>query len=217
MADSLSKGDGATESRNSIDGVERRPKDEVVVSQNSPDEADIVYPSGLKLILLMISVFIGMFLVSLVCFIGTLRMESFIDCTGQDRLIVSTAIPEITNEFNSAGDIGWYGTAYMITNCAFQLVFGRIYTCFRVKYVFLTSFVLFEVGSAICGAAPSSIALIIGRAIAGIGSGGVMAGVVRSNPSCDLLGTSLSILRLLNILLTKYIAGAYYCIRHSAP
>jgi MFS family permease len=165
--------------------VEGRPKDEVVVSQNSSDEADIVYPSGLKLILLMISIFIGMFLVSLVCFIGALRTESFIDCTDQDRLIVSTAIPEITNEFNSAGDIGWYGTAYMITNCAFQLVFGRIYSCFQVKYVFLTSFVLFEVGSAICGAAPSSIALIIGRAIAGIGSGGVMAGVVRSNPSCD--------------------------------
>lgn len=67
----------------------------------------------------------------------------------------------------------------MITNCAFQLVFGRLYTCFRIKYVFLTSIMLFEVGSAICGAAPSSVALIIGRAVAGFGSGGVMSGVVR--------------------------------------
>lgn len=105
----------------------------------------------------------------------------------------------------------------MITNCAFQLVFGRIYTCFRVKYVFLTSFVFFEVGSAICGAAPTSMAFIIGRAIAGIGSGGVMSGVVRSNTLYNLYATRLSILKVLNILLTKCILGAYYCVRHSTP
>lgn len=135
-------------------------EDETTVSNNLYNDADIVYPSGLKLVLIMTSMFVGMFLVSL------------------DRLIVSTAIPEITNEFNSAGDIGWYGTAYMLTNCALQLVFGKIYTCFHVKHVFLTSIMLFEVGSAICGAAPSSIAFIIGRAIAGVGSGGVMSGVL---------------------------------------
>jgi MFS family permease len=38
---------------------------------------------------------------------------------------------------------------------------------------------LFEVGSAICGAAPNSIALIFGRAIAGVGAGGILPGVVR--------------------------------------
>ena len=42
-------------------------------------------------------------------------------------------MPQITNEFNSAGDIGWYGAAYLITSCAFQLVFGKLYTVFGVK------------------------------------------------------------------------------------
>ncbi|RYP85118.1 hypothetical protein DL770_005098 [Monosporascus sp. CRB-9-2] len=37
---------------------------------------------------------------------------------------------------------------------------------------------LFEIGSAICGAAPSSIAFIIGRAIAGLGSAGIMSGTL---------------------------------------
>jgi MFS family permease len=100
----------------------------------------------------------------------------------QDRLIVSTAIPQITNEFKSAGDIGWYGTAYLLTNCAFQLLFGKVYTFFNVKATFLTSIVLFEVGSALCGAAPSSVAFIIGRAIAGLGAGGILSGVVSLVP-----------------------------------
>jgi MFS family permease len=96
----------------------------------------------------------------------------------QDRMIISTAIPQITNEFNSAGDIGWYGTAYLLTNCALQLVFGKLYTVFSIKPIFMISIVLFEAGSALCGAAPSSIAFIFGRAIAGLGAGGVLSGVV---------------------------------------
>lgn len=36
--------------------------------------------------------------------------------------------------------------------------------------------VIFEAGSALCGAAPSSVAFIIGRAIAGIGSAGIFSG-----------------------------------------
>lgn len=42
----------------------------------------------------------------------------------------------------------------------------------------MASVLLFEAGSALCGAAPNSIAFIIGRAIAGLGSGGVMGGVM---------------------------------------
>jgi MFS family permease len=98
--------------------------------------------------------------------------------TTQDRLIISPAIPQITDEFHSAGDIGWYGTAYLLTNCAFQLLFGKIYTIFSIKATFMTSIVLFEVGSALCGAAPNSIGFILGRAIAGLGSGGISAGAL---------------------------------------
>lgn len=36
--------------------------------------------------------------------------------------------------------------------------------------------VIFLVGSAVCGAAPSSVALIIGRVIAGFAAGGVLVG-----------------------------------------
>jgi MFS family permease len=45
-----------------------------------------------------------------------------------------------------------------------------------LKWLFVTFFAIFEIGSAICGAAQSSIMLIIGRAIAGIGVSGLMNG-----------------------------------------
>jgi hypothetical protein len=72
--------------------------------------------------------------------------------------------------------VGWYGSAYFLTTCACQLLWGRIFTLFNLKWPYLVSIVIFEVGSLICGAAPNSTALIVGRAIAGLGSGGIFAG-----------------------------------------
>lgn len=93
-----------------------------------------------------------------------------------DRTIVSTAIPKITDEFNSLPDVGWYGSAYMMTCGAFQLVFGKLYTFYPAKGVLFMSLLVFEVGSAICGAAPTSTAFIVGRALAGVGAAGALNG-----------------------------------------
>jgi MFS family permease len=37
---------------------------------------------------------------------------------------------------------------------------------------------VFELGSLICGVAPNSVALIVGRAIAGVGSAGIFSGAL---------------------------------------
>ena len=66
----------------------------------------------------------------------------------------------------------------MLTGCAFQLLFGRIYTFYSPKIVFLSAIAFFEVGSAICGAAPNSTVFIVGRAVAGIGGAGVLSGAI---------------------------------------
>ncbi|PKX97734.1 MDR family MFS transporter [Aspergillus novofumigatus IBT 16806] len=47
-----------------------------------------------------------------------------------------------------------------------------------VKWVFLLAIGIFELGSLVCGVAPSSTALIIGRAIAGLGSAGISSGAI---------------------------------------
>ncbi|KAL1956706.1 hypothetical protein VTO42DRAFT_6856 [Malbranchea cinnamomea] len=95
-----------------------------------------------------------------------------------DRTIIATAISRITDDFHALNDIGWYGSNYLLTSCAFQLTYGRIYTFYSPKWVLLSAITLFETGSAICGAAPNSTAFIVGRAIAGLGSCGIFSGVV---------------------------------------
>jgi MFS family permease len=110
--------------------------------------------------IIMASLYFAMFLVAL------------------DRTIIATAIPRITDTFNSIDDIGWYGSAYLLTGCGFILIYGRVYTFHSTKWVFLSGIFLFEVGSAVCGAAPTSNALIIGRAIAGFGSSGIITGAI---------------------------------------
>ncbi|KAF3385431.1 Efflux pump roqT [Penicillium rolfsii] len=120
----------------------------------------VEYPTGPKLYSIIISLYLAGFLTAL------------------DRTIIVNAIPYITNEFNSIDDVGWYGSAYFLTFCAFQLLFGKIYSFYNPKWVFLTAVVIFEIGSAICGAAPNSTVLIVGRAIAGLGSSGIFGGSV---------------------------------------
>ncbi len=123
-------------------------------------------------------------------------------------MIVATAIPKISDDFHSVQDIGWYGAAFLLTTCACQLLYGKLYSTFSVKGTFLTSVILFEIGSAICGAAPTSICLIIGRAIQGIGGAGVFSGGV-----CGLPVDSLHHLPLL--LNRCALADRNYCLRRS--
>ncbi|KAI8165881.1 Rubrofusarin-specific efflux pump aurT [Colletotrichum sp. SAR 10_65] len=116
------------------------------------------YPQGLKLAVIILSNMIAMFLVAL------------------DRTIITTAIPHITDDFHSLNDVSWYASAYLITSCATQLLWGRIFTFYSTKAVYLIAIFLFELGSLLCGVAPNSVAFIIGRAIAGAGSAGIYSG-----------------------------------------
>lgn len=89
---------------------------------------------------------------------------------------MATAIPKITEEFKGLDKVGWYGSAFFMTVGAFQSTWGKIYKYFPLKTSFLLAILIFEVGSAICGAAPNAEALITGRAIAGVGAAGLGAG-----------------------------------------
>ena len=95
-----------------------------------------------------------------------------------DSIIVATAIPRITDEFDSLNDIGWYGTMYVLAICAIQLPFGKLYQLCESKTVFLSALFIFEIGSTVCGSARSSTMLIIGRLIAGFGAAGLMNGML---------------------------------------
>ncbi len=154
-----------------------------VLNGDSPllrDEAEVNYPKGAQLAIIVILLAFCVLLVAL------------------DNTIIATVIPSITDHFNALGDVAWYGksayalplqlfldaplipdyivSAYLFTSCTSQLLFGKIYSHFPLKWVFLSSLVMFEIGSAVCGAAPTSRAFIVGRAIAGIGCAGTFNG-----------------------------------------
>ncbi|KAK5116980.1 hypothetical protein LTR62_006701 [Meristemomyces frigidus] len=93
-----------------------------------------------------------------------------------DVAIISTAIPRITDEFNSTGGIGWYGSAFLMTAAAFQTMWDKVYKYFSIKWTFLLSILIFAVGSLICALAPTNAVLVVGRAIAGVGVAGISAG-----------------------------------------
>lgn len=137
------------------------PEQPTEVAQPTPaPPAESEYLSTKQFIPVFISLYLALFLVAL------------------DRLIIATAIPTITNDFNSLGDIEWYASAYMLTASCFMLIFGRIYGFYSPKWVFMSCILVFEIGSAVCGAAPNSKAFILGRAIAGIGGAGAFSGAI---------------------------------------
>lgn len=92
------------------------------------------------------------------------------------QTIVATAIPKITDEFKGLSEAAWYGSAFFMTVGGFQSAWGKAYKYFPLKTTFLIAMFIFEVGSLLCGVAPNSTALIIGRAVAGVGAAGLGSG-----------------------------------------
>lgn len=136
-----------------------RNEEKPSVSTPTPSN-DHVYPSGLTFWLIFSSTIAAVLLVAL------------------DQTICATAIPEVTNQFKTFSDIGWYGSAYLLTSTCFQPLFGRLYARFSIKYVFLAAFTIFELGSLICGVAQDSPTFIVGRAVAGLGMSGTYSGTM---------------------------------------
>ncbi|KUI59490.1 Putative HC-toxin efflux carrier TOXA [Cytospora mali] len=116
------------------------------------------YPTGFTFGITLFALFISLF------------------CVALDSTIIATAIPRITDQFHALQDVGWYGSSYLLTKCAFQLPFGKVFRFFSLKWTFLAALFIFEVGSVLCAAATSSAMLIVGRTIAGIGCAGISSG-----------------------------------------
>ncbi|OHE96888.1 MFS transporter, partial [Colletotrichum orchidophilum] len=151
-----------TNASNSIPRTSGERFSDPELDKTSPgqDVAAGTYPTGASLAIITIGLFLAVL------------------CFGLDRSILGTAIPVITSEFQSLPDVAWYGSAYLFTMCSFQLFVGKLYAEFNAKWVFLVALLIFEVGSVVCAVAPSSVVLIVGRAISGVGAAGLMSGAL---------------------------------------
>ncbi|KAK6007776.1 hypothetical protein QM012_004590 [Aureobasidium pullulans] len=141
----------------STTSMDKEPKLDSSPPKKQEEDA---YLTGLTLLSVLVSIVLVVFLLML------------------DTSIVATAIPRITTRFHSLEDVGWYGSAYLLANCALQPLAGKIYKEFSYKWTFLCFFGVFELGSLLCGVATSSNMFIIGRAVAGLGGAGLMNGAL---------------------------------------
>ncbi|RYP73131.1 hypothetical protein DL771_003767 [Monosporascus sp. 5C6A] len=124
----------------------------------SVDATRSAQPSAVRLLLIMVALCLAVVL------------------TGMDQTILATATPVISNEFNALDDLGWWTNVYLLTLSSFQLFYGKLYSLFSIKTIYMGAIGLFEIGSLICTTAPNSVALIIGRAVAGVGAAGIFSG-----------------------------------------
>jgi MFS family permease len=95
---------------------------------------------------------------------------------GLDSTIAADVQGPILASLGNLTLLPWVGTGFLLGSVATISLFGSLYTKLEVKWLYLGSIVAFEVGSAICGAAPNMQAMTIGRVIAGVGGCGIYLG-----------------------------------------
>ncbi|MGO4690254.1 MDR family MFS transporter [Glaciibacter sp. 2TAF33] len=91
-----------------------------------------------------------------------------------DQTIFSTALPTIVGELNGVDHMLWVTTAYILASTIMLPVYGKLGDLIGRKGLFIGAIALFIVGSVVGGLAQDMTWLIIGRAIQGLGGGGLM-------------------------------------------
>lgn len=90
-----------------------------------------------------------------------------------DVCLVLATYGTISSEFGALADASWLTTTYSLATCAAQPVTGKLSDIYGRKGVLLTSYVLFALGSVVCGIGQSMWQVIAGRIIAGLGAAGM--------------------------------------------
>ena len=91
-----------------------------------------------------------------------------------DQTIFSTALPTIVGELDGVDHMLWVTTAYLLAATIMMPIYGKLGDLVGRKGLFIGALVLFLVGSVVGGLAQDMTWLIIGRAIQGLGGGGLM-------------------------------------------
>ena len=93
-----------------------------------------------------------------------------------DGSVVNIALPVITRSFNTTLPVAeWVAMAYLLVLSSLLLTWGRLGDMYGHRRTYLAGFVVFTVGSLLCGAAPSIGWLIAFRAVQAMGAGMMMA------------------------------------------
>lgn len=98
-----------------------------------------------------------------------------------DTSLVLATYTTISSEFSSLRNASWLLTAYMLSMCSVQPLYGKLSNTFSRKTALMVSYVLFGIGNAVTGVATTMNTAIVGRFLAGTGGAGMTSMV--SSPS----------------------------------
>jgi EmrB/QacA subfamily drug resistance transporter len=124
---------------------------------NPQAPADGGYLSHRQILIVLAGLLAGMFLAAL------------------DMSIVGTALPRIVSDLGGLNHLSWVVTAYLLTSTSSTPLWGKISDLYGRRPMFQTAITVFVAGSVLSALAQSMPMLIGGRAIQGIGAGGLMA------------------------------------------
>ena len=97
-------------------------------------------------------------------------------CTGLvalDSTIIATAVPSIVSDLGGFAQFPWLFSIYLLTQAVTVPLYGKYADVVGRKPVMFFGIAVFLLGSVLCGVAWSMPALIVARAVQGIGAGAV--------------------------------------------
>ena len=95
---------------------------------------------------------------------------------GLDTTIVADIQAAVSENFNNVSQLGWLGVGFGLGSTVSILPLGKAFGIFDTKWLFFACLANFAAASALCGAAPSMNAIIVGRVWAGAGGAGMYLG-----------------------------------------
>jgi EmrB/QacA subfamily drug resistance transporter len=92
-----------------------------------------------------------------------------------DQTIIATALPTIGRELADVENLSWVVTAYLLTATAATPLYGKLSDIHGRRAMLLVAIAIFVAASVLCAAAPNMTVLVVGRALQGLGGGGLLS------------------------------------------
>ncbi|MBI2738900.1 MAG: MFS transporter [Rhodospirillales bacterium] len=101
--------------------------------------------------------------------VGTVCIGAFM---GQvDASLTQMLLPRLEHDFHAPlSTVSWVAVAYILTMASFMPIFGRLADMVGRKLLYTSAFLIFVIGSGLCGFAPDLPTLIVFRIVQGIGA-----------------------------------------------
>ncbi len=92
-----------------------------------------------------------------------------------DQTIVAPALPTIGTALGDVDYLSWVVSAYFLTSTAVTPLYGKLADLRGRRPTLYTAVGVFTLGSILCAAAPNMTLLVLGRAVQGLGGGGLIS------------------------------------------